>query len=227
MAEKKQTNEALNMEEALTQSEAFILKNKKTIIGAIVAVIIVVAGTVLYKQYYSVPRETKAQVALFKGQEYFENQNWELALNGDSIGYEGFAKIIDQFSGTDAANLAKAYMGICYAQLGQAEEAIKALEGFDGDDQMVAPALKGTMGNCYAQLGELDKAVSMLQAAAEEADNNALSPIYLQQAGEILIKQGKYDDAIKAFTTIKEKYFRSYQAMEIDKYIEKATLLKK
>jgi len=54
-----------------------------------------------------------------------------------------------------------------------------------------------------------------------------LSPIYLQQAGEILIKQGKYDDAIKAFTTIKDKYFRSYQAMEIDKYIEKATLLKK
>lgn len=227
MAEKKQANEALNMEEALTQSEAFILKNKKTIIGVILAVIIVVAGAVLYKQYYSEPREAKAQVALFKGQEYFENQNWELALNGDSIGYEGLAKVIDEFSGTDAANLAKAYMGICYAHLGQAEEAIKALDSFSGNDQMVAPALKGTIGNCYAQLGQLDKAVSMLQTAATEADNNSLSPIYLQQAGEILIKQGKYDEAIKAFTTIKDKYFRSYQAMEIDKYIEKATLLKK
>ena len=43
----------------------------------------------------------------------------------------------------------------------------------------------------------------------------------------ILVKQGKYDDAIQAYTTIKDKYFRSYQAMDIDKYIEQAKLLKK
>ena len=36
------------------------------------------------------------------------------------------------------------------------------MENFDGDDQMVAPAMKGAMGNCYAQLGQLDKASSML-----------------------------------------------------------------
>ena len=92
---------------------------------------------------------------------------------------------------------------------------------------MVAPAMKGAMGNCYAQLGQLDKASSMLLKAADEADNNTLSPIYLKQAGEILVKQGKYDDAIKAYTSIKDKYFRSYQAMDIDKYIEQAKLLKK
>ena len=68
---------------------------------------------------------------------------------------------------------------------------------------MVAPAMKGAMGNCYAQLGQLDKAASMLLKAANEADNNSLSPIYLLQAGEILVKQGKYDDAIQAYTTIK------------------------
>lgn len=227
MAEQKKANEALNMEEALTQSEAFIIKNKNKIVAVIAAVVIVIAGIVLYKQYYAEPREEKANAALFKGQEYFDAGNFEMALNGDSIAYFGFAKIVDEFGGTDAANLAQAYMGICYAQLGQAEAAIKALDAFSGDDQMVAPALKGTMGNCYAKLGQLDKAVSMLQAAAQEADNNTLSPIYLQQAGEILISQGKYDEAIKAFTTIKEKYFRSYQSMDADKYIEKATLLKK
>lgn len=87
--------------------------------------------------------------------------------------------------------------------------------------------MKGAMGNCYAQLGQLDKAVSLLLQAAEEANSNAISPIYLQQAGEILVKQGKYDDAINAYTTIKEKYFRSYQSMNIDKYIEQAKFMKK
>ena len=66
----------------------------------------------------------------------------------------------DEYSGTKAANLAKAYMGLCYAHLGKYDEAVKALDSFDGDDQMVAPAMKGAMGNCYAQLGQLDKAAS-------------------------------------------------------------------
>lgn len=227
MAEQKKANEALNVEEALSQSEAFLIKNKKAIIGAVVAVIIIVAGIVMYKNLYAEPREEKAQAALFKGQEYFEADLYEQALNGDSIGFAGFAKIADEYSGTKAANLAKAYMGICYVHLGQYEAAVKALDSFSGKDQMIAPAMKGAMGNCYAQLGQLDKAASMLLSAADEADNNSLSPIYLQQAGEILVKQGKYDDAIKAYTKIKDKYFRSYQSMDIDKYIEQAKLLKK
>lgn len=226
MAEQKKTNEGMNMEEALTQSEAFLIKYKNAIVGAVLAIILVVAGIVMYKNLYAAPREEKAQAALFKGEEYFEADQYEQALNGDSIGYVGFLKVAEEYSGTDAANLAKAYAGICYAHLGKYEEAIKQLESFSGNDQMVSPAMKGTIGNCYAKLGQLDKAASTLLQAAKEADNNSLSPIYLQQAGELLVKQGKYDEAIEAYITIKDKYFRSYQAMSIDKYIEQAEQLK-
>ena len=227
MAEQKNQNEQLNVEDALTQSEAFLIKYKNAIIGSVVAVIIIVAGFIMYKNLYAEPREEKAQAALFKGQEYFEQDAFEQALNGDSIGYTGFLKVADDYSGTKAANLAKAYAGICYAQLGKYEEAVKMLDSFNGKDQMVAPAILGAAGNCYAQLGQLDKAASTLLSAADKADNNTLSPIFLIQAGEILVKQGKYDDAVNAYTKIKDKYFQSYQAMDIDKYIEQAKLMKK
>ena len=227
MAEQKNQNEHLNVEDALTQSEAFLIKYKNAIIGGVVAVIIIVAGFIMYKNLYAEPREEKAQAALFKGQEYFEQDAFEQALNGDSIGYTGFLKVADDYSGTKAANLAKAYAGICYAQLGKYEEAVKMLDSFNGKDQMVAPAILGAAGNCYAQLGQLDKAASTLFSAADKADNNTLSPIFLIQAGEILVKQGKYDDAVNAYTKIKDKYFQSYQAMDIDKYIEQAKLMKK
>jgi len=227
MAEQKNQNEHLNVEDALTQSEAFLIKYKNAIIGSVVAVIIIVAGFIMYKNLYAEPREEKAQAALFKGQEYFEQDAFEQALNGDSIGYTGFLKVADEYSGTKAANLAKAYAGICYAQLGKYEEAVKMLDSFNGKDQMVAPAILGAAGNCYAQLGQLDKAASTLLSAADKADNNTLSPIFLIQAGEILVKQGKYDDAVNAYTKIKDKYFQSYQAMDIDKYIEQAKLMKK
>ena len=227
MAEQKHHNEQMNVEDALTQSVAFLIKNKKAIIGGVVAVIIIVAGFIMYKHLYAEPREEKAQAALFKGQELFEQDNFEQALNGDSIGYTGFLKVASDFSGTKAANLAKAYAGICYAHMGKYDEAIKYLNDFDGTDQMVGPAVLAAAGNCYAQLDQLDKAVSSLLKAADKADSNTLSPIYLLQAGEILVKQGKAEEAIKAYTTIKDKYFQSYQAMDIDKYIEQAKLLKK
>ena len=227
MAEQKNQNEHLNVEDALTQSEAFLIKYKNAIIGGVVAVIIIVAGIIMYKNLYAEPREEKAQAALFKGQEYFEMDAFEQALNGDSIGFAGFLKVADEYSGTKAANLAKAYAGICYAQLGKYEDAVKMLDSFNGKDQMVAPAILGAAGNCYAQLGQLDKAASTLLSAADKADNNTLSPIFLLQAGEILVKQGKFDDAISAYTKIKDKYFQSYQAMDIDKYIEQAKLMKK
>jgi hypothetical protein len=63
--------------------------------------------------------------------------------------------------------------------------------------------------------------------AADKADNNTLSPIFLKQAGLILVKQTKYNDAVNAYTKIKDNYFQSYQAMDIDKYIEQARMMKR
>ena len=162
MAEQDKQEQKLNVEDALSLSEAYLIKNKKGIIGGIVAVIIIIAAFFAYKYLYLAPREEKAETAIFKGEEYFGQDAYETALNGDSIGYKGFIKVANEFSGTKTANLAKAYAGICYAQLGKYSEAQKYLSDFDGDDQMVSPAILGALGNCYAQLNQLDKAVSTL-----------------------------------------------------------------
>ncbi|KAA6349670.1 hypothetical protein EZS27_002908 [termite gut metagenome] len=226
MATQKKTNEQLNVEDVVVQSEAFFIKNQKAIVIGMIAIVLIVIGYFAYKHLYAAPREEKAQIALFKGEQYFENGAYDLALNGDSIGYIGFLKVIEQYSGTGVANLAKAYAGICYKQLEDYEKAIEYLSGFSGNDQMIAPSILGAIGNAYAELDQLDKASSFLIRAANKADNNALSPIFLKQAGDIFLKQEKYDDAVKVYTKIKEKYFQSRQAMDIDKYIERAKMMK-
>ena len=226
MTEQKH-NGNVNVEDAVSQSEEFLIKNKKAIIGGVIAVIIIVAGIIMHKHMYADPREEKAQAALFRGQDLFAQDAYAQAINGDSIGFMGLLQVAEQYSGTKAANLAKAYTGLSYAQMGQYETALTYLNDFKGKDKMVAAAVMGATGNCYAQLGQLDKATASLLKAAETADSNTLSPIFLQQAGEIFVNQGKYADAIKAYTQIKTKYFQSYQAMNIDKYIEQAELLKK
>lgn len=220
MAENKKKNEALELEEAITKSEAFVLKYKKQLIGGISAVILLIAGILCYQNYYAQPREDKASAAMAKAEENFRNNEYELALNGNE-GAAGFTQIMKDYSGTDAANIAKAYAGECYAQLGQYKEAVDMLEGFDEGDQMISPAILGTLGNCYAQLGQMEKAASTLMSAAKKADNITLSPVFLIQAGEIFESLGKKDDARNAYELIKDKYFQSMQFAEIDKYLER------
>jgi tetratricopeptide (TPR) repeat protein len=222
----KQNNpqsELTPMEETLNRSETFFLKYQKQIIGIVAAVVVVVAAAILYHTYVAEPAAQKASTSLAKGQEYFANEQFEKALNGDSLGFAGFAKLAADLGG-DAGNLANLYAGLCYAQTGKWQEAVTYIEKFDGvDDQMISPAALGALGNAYAHLNQLDKAVATLKKAAELADNNSLSPTFLVQAGEILESQGKKDEALKLYQTVKEKYFNSMAYQTIDAYIERAS----
>lgn len=211
-------------EETLNKSEAVILKYKNAIICAVVALVVIVAGVIAYKNYISGPAELKASTELGKGQELFQAQQYEKALNGDSIGFAGFLNIANEYSSTDAGNLANLYAGLCYANLDKWQEAAQYIEKFSGsNDQMISPAALGALGNVYAHLEQYDKAVSTLVKAAEKADNNSLSPTFLIQAGQILESQNKKDEALKLYQKVKEKYFNSMQYQTIDEYIERAS----
>jgi predicted negative regulator of RcsB-dependent stress response len=217
MANKKEQNAAPTMEEQLNKSEAFFLKYKKAIIYGVIALIVIVAGYILYDNYVSGPREQKASTELAKSQELFNQEQFDKAL-------PGFLKVASDYSSTDAGNLAQLYTGLCYAQMGKWAEAVKALEGFSGKgDQIISPAAEGALGNAYAHTNQLDKAVAHLKKAAEKADNNSLSPTFLIQAGEILESQGKNDEALKLYQQVKDKYFNSMQYQTIDAYIERVS----
>ena len=220
---KKEINQeqVLNVEEAVSRSEAFVNKNKKNLIVGVVAVVVLIAAGMLLSTFVIAPREQKAAEALFVGEKYFQDGNYEVALNGDQYEYAGFAAVADDFGGTKAANFAKAYEGLCLAKLGRYEEAIPVLKSFKGNDMMVAPSVLAALGNCYAQVGDEAQAASTLVKAANKADNNVLSPAYLIQAGQIYEKLGKKADALKAYQQIKDKYYGSMQSMDIDKYIER------
>ena len=216
--------------ENISKSEAFLLKNKKTILYAVIALIVIIAGIILYNNFVKAPREAKASTELAKGQTMFQNQQFAQALNGDSTGYAGFVKIASDYSSTPAGNLANLYAGLCYANLDTWEDAGQFLDKYSpANDEMVSPAAVAALGNAYAQVKQLDKAVDALKKAAKMADsqaldntNNSLSPTFLIQAATILESQNKKAEALKIYQDIKKKYVNSAVASEIDKYIERA-----
>ena len=162
---------------------------------------------------------------MFKGEQYFAKDSFQLALNGNGADYAGFEAIIDQYGSTKAGNLAKAYAGICYFNLGEYEKALDLLKSFSASDQMISPAIVGRIGDCYVNMGNTQEGISYFEKAAQAADNNVLSPIYLKKAGVAYESLQQYDKAVNAYKTIKEKYYGSMEASDIDKYIARASAL--
>ena len=132
----------------------------------------------------------------------------------------GFREIASEYGITPSGKLASAYAGICCYKLGQYDEAIKFLSKFSGDDNYFAVSVIGLTGDCYVNLNETSKAVSYFEKAADK-DNAVLSPVYLKKAGLIYESLNQPEKAEKQYTKIKEKYPKSSEASDIDKYISR------
>ncbi|GHV55672.1 hypothetical protein FACS1894182_00440 [Bacteroidia bacterium] len=211
--------------EILSKTDLFVDKYLKQILIAVIAVIIIVVGVIAFRHYYQIPQERNAEAALFPGQNYFANQQWETALNGDSIEYIGFLGVIDEFSGTPSANLAKAYAGLCQYQLGAYEDALKSLKSYTAKDHLFAAQVIGAIGDCEVNLGNVKEGIAHFRKAAGQANSSLLSPVYLQKEAVACESLGDYKAALEIYKTIQSKYPQSPEAASIEKYIERAKAL--
>ena len=72
-----------SIETTLGNAELFIVNNQKTIIIVLAILIVAVLAFFGVKKYYLEPREADAQAAIYHAEQYFENDNFATALNGD------------------------------------------------------------------------------------------------------------------------------------------------
>lgn len=228
MAKTKKQEEDVKMEnvqEALSKSEAFIEKYRRQLLIGIGIVVAIVLAIILFRTYYLVPKSEEAQDAMLPAVAAFESDQYELALRGDEQN-DGFEAIVDEYGMTDAAELAAYYAGVCAYNLGEYEEAASYLKKVDNRSVNLAPAAKMLLGDCHVQLDEYEKAVKCFEKAAER-ENMLIAPKALKKAGLAYEKMGKYAKAAKAYTKIKDTYFQSQEAADIEKYIDRANALAK
>ena len=208
-----------NVGQILSRSERFIETYKNHIIVTVSAIIILVVAVLGIRHAYYLPKEKEAQAAIFPGENYFAEQQWSKALNGDSIAYFGFLDIIDNYGFTKTGKLANAYAGICYYHLGNTEEAMKYLKKFNVNDHLVSPVVIGLIGDCYIQAGNSREGATYLERAATKANSATISPIFLMKAATAYEDHENYKAALSAYKNIKSKYPTSMEAQSIDKYI--------
>ena len=209
----KKNDTPIAPDEALGKAEEFVIKNKKAFI-AVILVIIVVAGLNALGVFSPKSNENSDANQAIANIEYkvFEG-DFEKALNGDDFNI-GLLEIINTYEGTTAANKANLYAGIIYAKQQQYDEAIKHLENYSGNDNIIAAKAKQTLANCYSQTGNLDKAIKLILEAAENANNIAVTPGCLRDAAAMYEAQGNAAEAAKLYNRIKDEYPNSPVASE-------------
>ena len=114
----------LEVDDALAQSEAFVIKYKKQLVAGCVALAIILAVCV-GGYFWLKSAEEKQQSQLTLGMAYLSQQDFDKALKGDGK-FPGYIKLAENHF-TDASNLAKFYAGITYAHKADTESGLLLL----------------------------------------------------------------------------------------------------
>lgn len=209
------------------ESQLDRLQKPLTYIG--LALIIVVGGLYGYKEFIQKPNEEKAMNAIFMAQEYFEQGNYNQALNGDGIN-AGLLDIASKYSGTAQGNLSNLYAGIAYMHMatvtdssgnrntGYYDDAIKHLKKFSTSSDFMGSIANARLGDCYSEQGDYGQAASYYEKAANKAKNEFSTPSYLFKLGLASLETANYSRASSAFETLLNEYPNSEEGQQAKQY---------
>ena len=211
------------LDETASRTEDWVAKNQKVIIGLVAAAAIFTICYLGYQRFVAAPQEEDAANEMFVAQQNFQKATegvasdslYKLSLNG-SEGKFGFLKIAEEYSGTDAGNLANYYAGIAYLNTGKYTEAIDYLSKFKSDDIVLSALAKGAIGDAYSQKNQPQEALENYVKAAESNKNDFTTPRFLLKAGKIALTLGNKADALKYFTDIKDNFEGTPEAASVD-----------
>ncbi|MGH1385527.1 hypothetical protein [Kordia sp.] len=242
------TAEVFNtLDETASKTEEWVAGNQKYIFIGIGAIAVVLLGYLIYTKVFAAPKQVEAANEVYQANSYFNqavnidlSQNmvnglatrdslFNLALNGGEGKY-GYLKIISEYGGTDAANLANYSAGIAYLNLNKYVEAVTHLQDFESDDIIIGAKAKGAIGDAFVQLNKLDDALGYYEEAFKHSSNDATTPIYLLKAGitALSLDTPQPAKALEYFNRIEDEYASFKTTADgklLDVYIGKAEAL--
>jgi len=171
------------VEGVLTRSEMWFEKNSKQLTMGIGIVVVVVLGFFGYYRFVHLPKIDRAQNEMFMAERYFEQGEYQKALDGDEK-YAGFLEIVDSYGSVKPGKLAAYYAGICYLNLGEFEQAIKYLKKFNIKDAFFSAFAEGAIGDAHLELGNLPQAIAYYKKAANTNPNDVTTPTFLFKLGQ-------------------------------------------
>jgi len=221
---KKLTQEELEQDPLLqsyAKVESFYFQNKNTIIWTGVAVILLIALSFGY-YYYSQQQETKAQQLMGLAETYYLNGDYQRALMGSEEEFTvGFEQIINNYSGTDAANLAQYYAAVSEYKLGNTEQALNYINNYEFPEGIMGVAPMSFKGVLLTEMGNHEQAAQTYVEAAELDLNESTTPYNYLEAANAFKDAGNEEQAKTYAQKIVDDYPNSAQVAEAQRMLGK------
>ena len=219
MKKKNTTEKQLaNIEEGLSKTEQFVEDNSKILFLIIGVIIFLFVGYYGYKNLYEKPLNNKAQKQLFIAEQYFEKDSFNTALNGTDV-FDGLISIIEKYSNTKSGSLAKYYAGISYLNIGDYTNAIKTLDSYNSEDQLLLSIAKTAIGDAFSELNQTKEAIEYYKKAINIESNQLTTPIVLMKCAKLYELENDYTNALDCYMKIKNDYPEATASKNIEKYI--------
>ena len=206
------------VEGALTRTEMWFEKNSKQIIIVLGIVAVIVLGIMGYYRFIRLPNIEKAQNEMFMAQRYFEQGDYQKALDGDEK-YAGFLEIVDSYGSIRPKKLAAYYAGLCYLNLGEYEQAITYLKKYNIKDAFLSIFAEGAIGDAQLELGNVSDAITHYKKAVSMSDNDVTTPTFLLKLGMCYEMDERHQEALDNYEKIRINHPNSNEAREVEKYI--------
>ncbi len=220
MAKKEESKDLLEnpevIQEKLEGIEHWVEKNPKLLIGVVGAIVLAVGGFFGYR-YWIGNQDAQAQKEMFQAVRYFEADSLNLALNGDGNNL-GFLQIVEDYSLTEAGNLANFYAGAIYLKQGKFPLAIFHLEDYKASDLLVQARAFSLIGDAYMEQKSYEDAAKYYEKAAAYKANKEFTPVYLMKAGLAYEKLNNTDKAKATYQKIIDKYWESSEFQNAKKF---------
>ncbi len=206
---KKFTKEELEHDPLLdfyVKTAGFYKSNKTAVLSFVGAVVLILAGSIGF-YFYNSSQEERAQNLLAIAEVSYSEGDYMVALNGDeyTLSY-GFVQIADEFSGTDAANIANYYAAVSHFKLGNNEEALAYIEEFEPAEGIMGVGAVSFHAAMLEANGMAEAAARKYEEAARWDENTTTTPYNLYKAAEIYYESGNIEKAGALAGRIIEEY---------------------
>jgi tetratricopeptide (TPR) repeat protein len=220
MAENKDEKN-IDISETLSKTEHYIEQNRKMLSLILGAVVVIIAGYLIYEKMYIGGKEKDARSQMFTAESYFRTDSLRLAVEGDG-NYPGFRELADNYGSAPSGNLAEFYLGMSLLRTGKYEEAIEALESYNGKDEVTTVLALIGIGDAYMEQNKTEDAISYYEKASKKNINNFTTPYALFKLGGACEEAGQYSEAAEAYEKLKADYPSSTEGRDADKYMARA-----
>jgi len=217
MAKRRLTKEELEQDpliDTYNKVQSFYEQHQNSIIAAAIATILLIGGSIGY-YYYSQSQEQSAQQLMGYAETYFLQADYQRALTGSEEDFTvGFEQIINNYSRTDAANLARYYAAICEFNLGNTEAALDYMDEYDVPDGILGVAPLSFYAVLHTELGQHEEAAELYVQAAEWDRNESTTPYNYLEAANAFHDAGNSQQAREYANRIIEEYPNSSQVAD-------------